>query len=218
MAERSKAADCKSVSIYSRWFESNLSHLIIDYYLNQIIASHYLKKSTNLTLIDSKTLSKSKRTIFKTCVDRKSNIGSYIIMGTTTQTTNFVLNFKRLRFFPLSRPRYTGETIFTTSLGCVAKFLNKGKSHTKKKPVFLLVASLLRKLLLYSNFSDMHLVINRTPIYFQEILTQIHSPSKSLYKHPFIPKTVVDESNDKIQLFDFKYISFNRTKSYGYVK
>merc|ERR1711976_456335 len=218
VAERSKAADCKSVSIYSRWFESNLSHLNIDYYPNQTVASNYLKKSTCLTLIDGKTILKSKKTVFKTCLDRKSNIVSYVTLGTTTQTTNFVLNFKRLRFFPLSRPRYTGETIFTTSLGCVARFLNKGKSHTKKKSVFLLVASLLRKLLLYSNFSDMHLVVNRTPIYFQEILTQIHTPSKSLYKHPFIPKTTVDESNDKIQLFDFKYISFNRTKSYGYVK
>ena len=28
MAERSKAADCKSVSLYSRWFKSNLFHFV----------------------------------------------------------------------------------------------------------------------------------------------------------------------------------------------
>merc|ERR1711976_1103049 len=149
--------DCKSVSIYSRWFESNLSHLIIDYYPNQTVASNYLKKSTCLTLIDGKTILKSKKTVFKTCLDRKSNIVSYVTLGTTTQTTNFVLNFKRLRFFPLTRPRYSGETVFTTSLGCIAKFLNKGKSYTKNKAVFLLTGILLRRILLYSGFIDMHL-------------------------------------------------------------
>ena len=139
-------------------------------------------------------------------------------LGSSNQTTDFVLNFKRLRFFPLSRPRYSGETIFTSSLGCVAKFLNKGKSNIKKKSVFLLLAVLLRRILLYSGLSNMHLVITRTPQYFQEIITHIHSPSKSLYFHPFFTSKLVDESLDKQQTFDFKYVSFIKTKSYGYVK
>jgi hypothetical protein len=96
--------------------------------------------------------------------------------------------------------------------------LNKGKSNIKKKSVFLLLAVLLRRILLYSNLSDMHLIIARTPQYFQEIITNIHAPSKSLYFHPFSPKKLVDESLEKIQTFDFKYVSFQRTKSYGYVK
>jgi hypothetical protein len=216
VAEWSKAADCKSVSIYSRWFESNLSQLMIKYYPRQMATKQYFKKPNKPSSLSIHPA--TSEPIFKLNLNRSLNIVNYTIMGTTVQTTNFVLNFKRLRFFPLARPRYTGETIFTTSLGCISKFLNKGKSHTKKKSVFLLVASLLRKLLLYSNFSDMHLIVNRTPIYFQEILTQIHTPSKSLYKHPFVPKSTVDESSDKVQLFDFKYISFNRTKSYGYIK
>lgn len=218
MAERSKAADCKSVSIYSRWFESNFSHLSPSplgvYYLKtnftNTLASSPLKLS-RLCVISSKSL-------VKPSLHKLINVSLYNVLGTDVQTMNFILNFKRLRFFPLARPRYSGETVFTTSLGCIAKFLNKGKSYTKNKAVFLLTGVLLRRILLYSGFMDMHLIINRTPIYFQEILTQIHAPSKSLYKHPFMPKKVIDESSDKIQHFDFKYVSFENTKSYGYTK
>jgi len=148
----------------------------------------------------------------------KSNVGHYTVLRTNVETTDFVLNFKRLRFFPLARPHTSGDTIFTTSLGCIAKFLNKGKSHTKKKSVFLLVASLLRKILLYTGLSDMHLYVNRIPLYFQEILNQIYTPTKSLYYHPFFQQKLVDESDDNIKSFDFKYVSFINTKSYGYVK
>jgi hypothetical protein len=136
----------------------------------------------------------------------------------STETTDFVLNFKRLRFFPLARPHLSGETIFNTSLGCVSKFLNKGKSYLKKKSVFLLAATLLRRILLYSSLSSMHLVVARTPQYFQEILSQLHAPSNTLYHHPFLTHKIVDESGDGSQTFDFKYISFIQTKSYGYTK
>merc|ERR1712146_883687 len=103
----------------------------------------------------------------------KSNTGHYTVLRSNVETTDFVLNFKRLRFFPLARPKYSGGTIFTTSLGCIAKFLNKGKSHIKKKSMFLLTGVLLRRLLLYSTFADMHLIVTRTPQYFQEILNQV---------------------------------------------
>jgi hypothetical protein len=184
------------------------------YYSKSVATSPLLKKhiSTNSAL-----LAKSSR-VSRFSIDQKTNTLLYNTLGTNVQTTDFVLNFKRLRFFPLARPRYSGETIFTTSLGNVAKFLNKGKSFTKKKAVFLLVATLLRRVLLYSGLIDMHLVINRMPQYFQEIVTHIHSPSKSLYNHPFLPKKTIDESSDNIQVFDFKYVSFVNTKSYGYVK
>merc|ERR1712146_286927 len=154
----------------------------------------------------------------KLLANSKSNVGHYTILRTNVETTDFVLNFKRLRFFPLAKPHTSGDTIFTTSLGCIAKFLNKGKSHTKKKSVFLLVASLLRKILLYTGLSDMHLYVNRIPLYFQEILNQIYTPTKSLYYHPFFQQKLVDESDDNLRSFDFKYVSFTNTKSYGYIK
>jgi hypothetical protein len=148
----------------------------------------------------------------------KRNYYSNEVIGRSAPTTHFVINFKRLRFFPLARPSSTGETIFTTSLGCVSKFLNKGKSTIKSKSTFLLVSKLLRRILLYTNFLDMHLIVNRIPLYFQEILNSIHSPSKSLYTHPFVSRSIVDESEDDVRFFDFKYISFTNVKSYGYIK
>jgi hypothetical protein len=190
------------------------SNKITDYYANTIpcmqlnknpksfLCSKINKNSLPVNLISSVT----------------GNDRYYTILKANTTTTDFVLNYKRLRFFPLARPHISGETIFTTSLGCVAKFLNKGKSHTKKKAVFLLVASLLRKVLLYTSLSDMHLYINRVPLYFQEVLNHIYTPTKSLYNHPFFQQKLVDESSDNIKSFDFKYVSFTNTKSYGYVK
>jgi hypothetical protein len=150
--------------------------------------------------------------------DMPLNSSYYNSLKLNTETTDFVLNFKRLRFFPLARPHLAGETIFNTSLGCVSKFLNKGKSHTKKKAVFLLTASLLRKVLLYSSLVDIHLYINRTPLYFQEIMNQMHTPTKALYYHPFFKNTLVDESKENTRSFDFKYVSFTNTKSYGYTR
>ena len=222
MAERSKAADCKSVSLYSRWFESNLSHISLStsndklnsYYIAFSPCSQLNKKPIKIAL---KRLGKNLSSN-KLLTKSKPNIGHYTVLRANVETTDFVLNFKRLRFFPLSRPHTSGDTIFTTSLGCIARFLNKGKSHTKKKSVFLLVASLLRKILLYTGLSDMHLYINRIPLYFQEILNQIYTPTKSLYYHPFFQQKLVDESDDNIRSFDFKYVSFINTKSYGYIK
>ena len=186
------------------------------YYSSKAIRTnpYFLEGSTNGCEHDTASIN----LISSVFADVKVNSFLYDTTGANKETTDFVLNFKRLRFFPLARPRYTGETVFTTSLGCISKFLHKGKSYTKKKAVFLLTAILLRRILLYSGLSDMHLIVNRTPQYFQEILTQIHSPSKSLYKHPFMLKKVVDESSDQIQTFDFKYVSFVNTKPYGYVK
>jgi len=69
-------------------------------------------------------------------VHKKSAVASYTLSGRMLSTTDVVLNFKRLRFFPLARPHNLGDTMFSTSLGCVSKFLNKGKSFTKKKQLF----------------------------------------------------------------------------------
>ena len=99
------------------------------------------------------------------------------------------LNFKRKRFFPLIRD-LSGTTFFNTSLGILSKYLQKGKFFTKKKVVFLLVASLIRKMLLYSSLTDLILIIKRTPMYLQEILSLINNPVSSLYINPFTRKEV----------------------------
>lgn len=151
-------------------------------------------------------------------VHKKSIRASRSLSGHALNTTDMVLNFKRLRFFPLARPHNSGDTMFNTSLGCVSKFLNKGKSFTKKKATFLLVSTLLRRVLMYSGINNVHLYVNNTPLYFQEILNNIHLPTKSVYTHPFLSNHIVDESADNFKSFDFKYVSFTRPKPYGYVK
>lgn len=126
-----------------------------------------------------------------------------------------VLNFKRKRFFPLIRD-ITGNTFFNTSLGILAKYLQKGKFFTKKKSVFLLVASLIRKMLLYSSLKDLILMVKRTPMYLQEILSLINNPVSSLYNDPFTKKEV-----NEFRLtnnFNFNNIVFTTTKPYGPIK
>merc|ERR1712070_925951 len=125
-------------------------------------------------------------------VHKKSIRASRSLSGHSLNTTDMVLNFKRLRFFPLARPHNSGDTMFNTSLGCVSKFLNKGKSFTKKKATFLLVSTLLRRVLMYSGINNVHLYVNNT-----------HLPTKSVYTHPFLSSHMVDESADNFKSFDF---------------
>jgi hypothetical protein len=154
----------------------------------------------------------------KILIYKNSSVSNYTLTSKNLALTDVVLNFKRLRFFPLARPHHFGDTMFTTSLGCVSKFLNKGKSFTKKKATFLLASTLLRRILMYSGINNMHLYVNNTPIYFQEILNNIHLPTKSIYSHPFLSNSLVDESIDNFKSFDFKYVSFTKAKSHGYIK
>jgi hypothetical protein len=125
------------------------------------------------------------------------------------------LNFKRKRFFPLIRD-ITGTTFFNTSLGILAKYLQKGKFFTKKKVVFLLVSSLIRKMLLYSSLDNLILMIKRTPMYLQDILSTINNPVSSIYNNPYTKKEVNEfKLNNN---FKFTNVVFTTTKSYGPVK
>jgi hypothetical protein len=125
------------------------------------------------------------------------------------------LNFKRKRFFPLIRD-LSGTTFFNTSLGILARYLQKGKFFTKKKVVFLLVSSLIRKMLLYSSLKDLILMIKRTPMYLQEILSLINNPVSSLYTNPFTRKEV--NEFDIRNNFTFTNVIFTTTKPYGPLK
>jgi hypothetical protein len=125
------------------------------------------------------------------------------------------LNFKRKRFFPLVRD-LPGTTFFNTSLGILSKYLQKGKFFTKKKIVFLLVASLIRKILLYSSLDNLILMVKRTPMYLQDILSNINNPVVSIYNDPYTKKEV-----NEFKLtnnFKFTNVIFTTTKAYGPLK
>jgi len=124
-------------------------------------------------------------------------------------------NFTRNKFFPVLRT-LKGETYFFLSLGLLSKFLLKGKAFTKSKQVYILLASFLRKILLFSSFKYLFLFINKTPIYFKELMSTINDPVVNIYKHPFSNVNFNEKVNTNP--FSFPYIIFTNNKPYGNFK
>jgi len=130
-------------------------------------------------------------------------------------TKALALNFTRNRFFPTLRT-ILGETYFSLSLGLLSKFLLKGKSFTKSKTVFILLASFLRKVLLFSSFKNLYLFVNKTPLYFKEIMSTINDSVINIYKNPFSNNLVTEKETSNP--FSFPVIIFTNNKSYGFMK
>jgi hypothetical protein len=130
-------------------------------------------------------------------------------------TKTLALNFTRNRFFPTLRT-VLGETYFFLSLGLLSKYLLKGKSFTKSKTVFILLASFLRKVLLFSSFKNLYLFINKTPLYFKEIMSTINDSVVNIYKNPFTDNLITEK--DIPNPFNFPVIVFTNNKPYGFMK
>jgi hypothetical protein len=130
-------------------------------------------------------------------------------------TKTLALNFTRNRFFPTIRT-VLGETYLSLSLGLLSKFLLKGKSFTKSKTVFLLLASFLRKVLLFSSFKNLYLFINKTPLYFKEIMSTINNSVINIYKNPFSDALIAEK--ETVNPFLFPVIVFTNNKPYGFMK
>jgi len=130
-------------------------------------------------------------------------------------TKILALNFTRGKFFPTIRT-LKGETYFFLSLGLLAKFLLKGKAFTKNKLVFILLASFLRKILLFSSFTNMYLFVNKTPLYFKEIMSTISDSVINIYKSPFTNNLINEKEVNNP--FSFPIILFTNNKSYGFMK
>jgi len=124
-------------------------------------------------------------------------------------------NFKRNRFFPDLQTK-SSSIYFNLSLGLFAFFYKKGKFFIKNKQVFLVLASFLRKMLLFCSIGNLIFVVKRTPIYLQELLTTLNNPVINLYKHPFYDETV----NEGVlkNKFNFKLFLFLTNRPYGFVK
>lgn len=127
----------------------------------------------------------------------------------------FALSFQRNRFFPYVSS-YSGWTHITTSLGIFAKFLKKRKSFLKTKPVYMIVANFLRKVLLFSKIPSFHFLTKKVPKYYQEILSTLFNPVPNLYSSPFSKATVYEDSVG--QPFYFTYILYFNNKSYTTMK
>ena len=81
----------------------------------------------------------------------------------------------------------------------------------------MVVASFLRKMLIFSEIKQLLLVVKRTPLYLQEILSTINTPVVNFYKNPFSPSSNVDESTLNRNFYFFMFIFIN-TKPFNIMK
>lgn len=95
-----------------------------------------------------------------------------------------LLNFKRYRFFPSIRSKKKPGFV-SLSLGLFRRFARRSRAWVKTRMSYLLSASFLRKILLYTKFTTMFLFINRVPKHLTSILHTIQSPAPQIYEYPF---------------------------------
>jgi len=95
-----------------------------------------------------------------------------------------LLNFKRYRFFPSIRSKKKPSFV-TLSLGLFRRFTRRSRAWTKTRMSYLLAASFLRKILMYTKFTTMFLFVNRVPKHLTSILHTIQSPALQIYEYPF---------------------------------
>ena len=187
MAERSKAADCKSVG-------TTPSLVRIQPFSLNLVKKLKKKKKLNLTNINLFRCVQPLRNINKMTnlylikMRTALNFASYIINYITLN-----INFKRNRFFPFIKKDNEMDTIINSSLGMISNFFSKKKCFLRSKTAYILLSSFLRKILIYSNFSRIILKIQKKPIYLIEIMKCILQPSKKLYKYPYNNTVEMDE-------------------------
>ena len=220
----------------SHWFEPNSSQLMIakinyktfykdlyfdksqdfkTFYLSgekETKETYPLNRFNKRTLFLNKPLFYSKQLQSYTFLDKGYNLSRRKFFNPTKV---LALNFSREKFFPTLRT-LLGESYFFLSLGILSKFLLKNKAFTKSKTVFILLASFLRKVLLFSSLKNMYLFVNKTPLYFKEIMSTINDPVVSIYKNPF-SNNLVNEK-EVPNPFTFPIIIFTNNKPYGFLK
>ena len=220
----------------SHWFEPNSSQLMIakinyktfykdlyfdksqdfkTFYLSgekETKETYPLNRFNKRTLFLNKSLFYSKQLQSYTFLDKGYNLSRRKFFNPTKV---LALNFSRDKFFPTLRT-LLGESYFFLSLGILSKFLLKNKAFTKSKTVFILLASFLRKVLLFSSLKNMYLFVNKTPLYFKEIMSTINDPVVSIYKNPF-SNNLVNEK-EVPNPFTFPIIIFTNNKPYGFLK
>lgn len=126
------------------------------------------------------------------------------------------LNFPRNRFFPNFKT-IRGETYTFLSLGMFSKFFTKNKSFFKTKQMYLILASFLRKILLFASIKFLYLLITNIPTYVKEIMSTINNSVINHYKNPFNEENFINEKNT-INPFKFSFFMFINNKPYGKVK
>jgi hypothetical protein len=95
-------------------------------------------------------------------------------------------------------------------------YLHKGKSFTKNKSNYILMASFLRKVIMYSCLKNIYLLVKHIPIYLNELISTVNRKSINFYKDPFSGK-LISETGKK-NAFNFRVFMFFNNKPYGFIK
>ena len=218
VAEWSKAADCKSVrklalvriQFFSIMKNARYKSFYKDLFFNENIEVTKMAEDFWKIKPNPKTISRGLKKYNFTVRGYNLERNSYF-----NPTKTLALNFTRGRFFPTIQGQ-NKNVLFFLSLGLMAKFLLKGKAFTKSKTVYLLLASFLRKVLLFASFKNMYLFVKKTPLFFKEIMSTINDPVISIYKNPFSQNLFNEKENPNG--FTFPLIVFINNKAYGHLK
>lgn len=100
----------------------------------------------------------------------------------------------------------------------LSKFFMKNKSFLKSKSMYLLLMSFFRKILLFSSFTNLILIISKTPLFLKELLSTINNPVTKVYKHPFSEDTVEIDEKNLYNPFRFSFIFFINNKPFSPLK
>lgn len=243
MAEWSKAADCKSVRLISRWFESNPSQLVVNIVNKKSKKPYLLKKFQKLDILKIK-VRKVQLTNAKKI--REANLGlltchlgwnirvlNHFYFATLLVTTsrgwldkdknnkntfNLDLKFKRNRFFPQLRLGWFDcKTIFNLSLGILARKFSTKKKFINSKSSYILSASYLRRFLVTISNIKIILKIVGLPIYLVEIIKTLLNQSNALYKDPYNNRKLINEKINNKTL-NIEGLHFVRNKNFGKLK
>jgi len=125
------------------------------------------------------------------------------------------LNFKRFRFFP-SIHNFNNFTFINLSLGLFSSFFNKGKYFFKNKIFYLLLINFIKKILIFSFFKKITILLKKVPKYLKDIINILITPNISNYDNPFsLKKTLNNRNIDKILITK---VLFTFSKSYSFLK
>ena len=236
MAEWTKAAGCKPVSVYSRWFESNFFHYILkkNFYLmiNKKI-SLYLKYWDDTSLrhpIFVEIKSKKSLSSFFICkyVDiyqllylQPLAIAYYIWISNRNLLIKNIYNL-RFKFF-LNKFRVSLENkifnhnYFSLSPGILIKGFDYKKSLKNSYTLKLLLIKFLRKLLIVLNIKKLSLIVQGNPLNLIQFLRVLFKPLQHFFKNPLTTK-FYDEITSKPFNFNLYNLVFKKVFLYKPLK
>lgn len=124
-----------------------------------------------------------------------------------------ILSFKQKKLF-INLQNKKKKNYFSISTGFFIKFFEKRKSLKKNKAIKLLMIKYLRKLLIITKINNLILLVKKTPLFVNELISFINTPIAHKYINP-IDQKIVDESLNRNLSIRFFYFIFTENKNFS---